>query len=448
MEGLQDGAIQDMKFLPRVIALLAFAGLLIGCYMFAVGFNASARGEMERRDGLSTLPAKSEYIRRLYEQPLGTDALATVKSAEILRHAQQPVPAQLLEKFFAYCAAQRFLGQDESCSALTVRAAIDNASKLSSDLEWPVSGPLESQIAGALSFSLPDEAAMRGSVSERNWDRVSYDDRGVLHDRDNAYLAVAARNLSNWKLRDIRLRAWIYTSASIAVGVECTSDHYFPFDRIEVLNPQEEAALYCMVPRQLERREALVAASRSSRDKDVLPVSVRGFALEDSGVLVAGRGEGSDHRYVISVDSNLAHWPRAARFGWYGVGRELGALDCHETATCLSAFESASIALSGFFVRALALMPVAAGVLMGMFIGGLSRRPYRFGTMLGAGVLLVVIAICAIGFASTGGGGNGFALQGLGVLVLGSIVALPLLLLGMFVGVAVVRLLGKWTAAR
>jgi hypothetical protein len=433
-----------MKYLRRAIALLALASLVLSADLLMTG----SRYAHERQIGAHRIPPESDYVRSVYDQQVGTDAKALLRAMQILSRAGQVEQSSLLERFFGYCSIKRFLGEDVSCSGLTVRSAVNRAAGLAPSDKWPVDGPLEAKLAEALSFSLASEELLRQSTGALTWKGLSYEGPGILRYESpvhGAHLYLAARNRSAWELLGFRIRLQLRAPLEI----KCSSWMPFPFYWPAAFVPQSEALAYCEPPAGFSV-EDLVAAVHEARQQDSLSVWVEEFTLKDPNVRVVDNGKSPVHRFTLNLAHNLSVVQKDRQSIDEQLSRELADVSCSRTATCPSAFESVSVALLDFFNQhiPLPLIPVVIGLLMGVGLGGLFRKAFLL-----AGILAAVAVACIIGWftfefhaINTSGGEKGFALLGMGELLFLSANGWVLWFVAMLVGVLLTTPL--WKPAR
>lgn len=383
-----------MKYLPRAIALIALTALIVAPDVYTTGLRQGGMRPMPRDIWHTGLPADSDYIRALYARPMGTDVEAVLGEGLLLSKAGQRQQAELLQKYFAYCGVLRFIGEDAGCSGQTVRSAVDKASKLSLSPwdQWPIGNDLESKLTDAVSLSLANEQILRQSTDQTTWSTLTYEGPGILgYDGQvkGAYVLLAAHNRSAWGIENLVVRL------ELPIPLECSSWVVpFPFFSPRVLQPHSDAILYCALPRSAPLDDLLVAVE-ALQHQGSLPIHVEEFTLKDPPVVVADSGNAPFPRFTAHLVRDLPivgyAGTRPQSVGAV-IDHELAGVTCSQLATCPSLFESASVALFHFFGNAPALLPIIVGLLMGLCIGGFSRRTLVFGS-----VVVALVLLCTVG---------------------------------------------------
>ncbi|MGH8141395.1 MAG: hypothetical protein ACREU2_02565 [Steroidobacteraceae bacterium] len=440
-----------MKYLPRVIAVIALAALVFWPSIYTTGSRAARARPMSRPMsralGVTGVPADSDYIRSVYARAVGTDADAVLREALMLSLAGQRQQSKLLERFFAYCSVQRFIGENAACTNQTVRAAVDRAPGLSPGDKWPIGGELESKLAEALTFSLANEPLLRRSTDQTTWSTLTYEGPGLLgYNRQvkGAYVLLAVRNQSSWEMVNLVVRLRLPSSHSAPIALECSTWAVpFPFSSPRVLRPQSEAIVYCDPPRNIALGD-LLAAVKAAQQQPSLAIQIEEFTLEEPLVTVADDGAPL-HQFTAHVVRNVSFMVQNGnrpRTEAEVIDRELAGVTCSQLSTCPSLFQSASLALFGLFAKVpLVALPIIVGLLMGLCVGGFFRRTLLFG-----GIAVALVLVCTIGgyfyalhqiFVSKGE--HGFALLGMVKLAQLGVIAFVLWLPALFIGVQITK---------
>ncbi len=435
----------------RAIGLCAIVVLLAGVHLLATGFNESARRGMERQNGMWSIPGDSEFVRSTLASPLADDVHAMGHAAQILTKAGRTSDANLLQTYYADCNAQRLLGTDDACTRETVASAIEKGGALAGRDELAAAPPsLETRIADAVTFFLPDEPRLQASTDQNTWRLQRYDGPGVLrYDQpaNGAYVFVAARNRSEWTISRVQAVLTLALPNGQSVELTCGPRSPYPFF-MRSMEPGGETTVGCARPDGVPLDD-LVSAMHALR-ADAPPTRLVGFEVQDPYAAIVHSGKASTPHFGVAPISNLfldspdrQDRPDAYRID---LGHELLTMDCHQLDTCPSAYQTLAMAVEAPFEDHLILLPPVIGVLLGLIIGGLARRALTIGGAL-AGLLVLVAAIgIALLFQSVSsrGGENGFALMAVGALTVGAGVAFILGLPAFFVTLALMRALRSW----
>lgn len=421
--------------LPRkIIALAAWAALALAVGMLVNGARLATRQSIAREAGPGRLPAQSEFIRRIYAQPVGNDADSIDRATRVLDLAGQHDLAMRLTDFFAYCNIERLRGQDDACTRESVRSAVDRNDVPASDAEWPVDGNLASDLEHALSFSLATEQQMRDGIQSPGfWEYHRYDGPGVLtydNPTHGALIFLAVRNRSRWEVARFKARLELQGDNAGPMELRCDQNP-FPFFWLHPFTPGTEVLRVCRAPDSVKLPD-LLAAVRRLQHSDSLPIRLDEFELKQPYVRVSIEDDGTTHPITLHpVRDFTAEFIPNTGTAASRLPQELSNVSCQELATCLPAGEAASLALYNFFQRNTLALPVLAGVLMGIGIGGLIRRSLRTGGIIVGVVVVGAIAIIAVSFQS-----SAMLAFGLTVIALG---AVPLWFAGFFLGILLTR---------
>jgi hypothetical protein len=291
---------------------------------------------------------------------------------------------------------------------------VEGASLPTAIHEWPVPKALESQVTSALSASPAEKAAVDARLGEATAKDASYQDLGVVRLYKDVILFLAVRNVSRWTIRTLVVDAWV---------PDLLNSSTRPFDCQELnstLEPQQEAVVRCPVPNDMGMKTVMDGVRAAMKNGSSL-IAIHDLKLDAPRVILVDKGRAGERRFVVTGGTARSDLDE-------DVPSQLASLDCAETATCATPFEAASLALFELFERVPILIPIPAGFLMGVFVGGFSRRPYRVGT-----IVVMSLFLC-VGLA-------GFVLLGAYALVL--VVALPMWLLAMYLGSGAMRLITR-----
>jgi hypothetical protein len=436
-----------MKLALRLIGLAAWAILAFGIVLITKGSKLAAERFMTHSIGPSRLAGQSDFIREVYDQPLGNDIEAVSRAMQILNLAGQSQQSKLIIKFFAHCNVQRLLGQEDACTRETMRSAMDKAKALAPDSQWPVNDDLAARLAHVLSFALATEQQMQDGIhSPGFWQYHQYSGPGVLSydNGKHAFILLAVHNHERWEVA--RFHASLILRGSRRIELKCDWNP-FPFGWPHPLSPDSEVIRVCEQPETLSLGELLPAVEQAQRDGS-LSVRLKEFELKNHGVRITDDDDGGEHRFSLH--------PLAAFTTEFApdtipltlsskIQRELNQTNCQKLTSCPSLAQSASLAFYDYFQKYYRALPFLAGLLMGIGIGGLFARSLRYsGIVAAAGVVCTVVALM-VAFQAAGNRPPGEArawaewgTMGLAVLCVG---ALLLWILGLFLGTALTTLI-------
>jgi hypothetical protein len=441
-----------MQRVSRLLALSAWAILMLGVCMFVTGSHLAAQRFTTQVAGPASLPASSNYVSQVYSQRLGNDAEMVVKAMQVLDLAAQRQQSKQLGRFFAYCNVQRLLGQDGACTRETVRSAADHGGDLPAEAQWPVDDTLAASLDQTLSFSLATERQMRDGIDAPGfWKYHQYDSAGIVSydNATHAFILLAAKNQAPWEIA--RFRAALTLPANPPIELKCDWNP-FPFQWPHPFTPGSEVIRVCRQPEDLTHSDLLSAFRQAQLDSP--HVRLEEFELKSPYVRVTVMGEGNLRRFTLHPVANFTSEfaqdsvPRATKGA---VQSELKQVSCATIGSCPSHVQAASLAFYDFFAENYALLPLLAGALMGVGIGGLFAR-----SLLAAGIVATVLSICTMGgialaFHVAGGRAPGESRAWAEWGTLGfAVVAIKALLLwipGLFLGLLLIKWLGTFANA-
>jgi hypothetical protein len=431
-----------MTFLPRLLALAAWAILALGAGMYVTGSHLAAKRFMTQATGPSSLPADSDYVAQVYNQRLSNDAASLVKASQILDLAGQREQSKQLRRFFAHCNVQR-LGQEDACTRETVRSAVLRADDIQNEAQWPVDAALASKLNATLSLSFATEQQMRDGIDVPGfWAYHRYDSPGVLYDHDasHAFILLAAKNEGAWEIA--RFRARLTLPANHPIELDCDANPS-PFRWEHPFAPATEVIRVCHQPEDLKLADLLAAVRQAQLRAP--SVRLKEFELKDPYVRVTADAADPRHLTLHPVaDFTTEFQPDSIPSS---VSREqqseLKRVSCEETSTCPSQGQSLALALYDFFQKNYLLLPFLVGMVMGVGIGGLLVNSLFWVSIVAAAAGVSVIGGLVFAFNRVAVGAPGEARAWaewgtLGIAVI-TISALLLWIPGLFLGFLLVK---------
>ncbi|MGH7105288.1 MAG: hypothetical protein ACREFT_02125, partial [Acetobacteraceae bacterium] len=374
----------SMKLVLWGLGLAAWVILALGIGMFATGWQLADQRFRAEESGPSHLPAQSDYVRRLYGQPLDNRLETIERAARILDLAGQRQKAHLLSRFFGYCNVQRLLGQEDACTRETVRSAVAKAEGLAPDTAWPADSELTSRLEHVLSFSWASKQQMQNQLrSEQGGQDGRYAGPGILRvdgQHQDDFVLLAVHNRGPWEIAGFG--ATLKLSGDRPIALQCDRNP-FPFFWPHAFTTRTEEIRVCKQPENIAT-EALVAAVQQARRKGPPDVQLEEFELKNPYVRITDDADGGTSRFTLYP----VHFPIEAAFSprsTFDLLRELKKTSCESTDTCPSWGQAASLAFYDFFGRHILLLPFLVGLLMGVGMGGGFVASFRLAGMCPSG---------------------------------------------------------------
>jgi hypothetical protein len=405
----------------RILGFVALVALAGGVSLLMTGFNESSRRAIEQQSGYQSIPADSAFMRSVLAAPLSDDLVEAKRASWLLTLAGRSTDADDLERFFSDCSARRVLGEDDACRHETVASAIDKGAASRGPTK-PVGAPaaLEARLADSVSFLLPDESLLRASASEDTWRQHVYDGPGVVRfqSSNGAYLFIAARNRSDWTIREIRAELTLRLPHGKSRNVRCDSQFLYPFFTA-TMAPGGTMLARCQTPDGVPLDDVVAAVRAMPPDAPAVQISE--LELKDPYATIVHHGVTARPRFTVAPLSFFNAVDRTINVSLAEVRQSLRDKDCHELGTCATAWQAFAMSASAPFIDQPVLIPPLLGVLLGIIVGGFVRRSFVVGSAFAG--LLVLVAIGGIVYlfqsVSSQAGEKGFALMAVGALTFG-----------------------------
>jgi hypothetical protein len=432
-----------IKRVSQTVGLSAAIAFIALAVLLSVGARLDREVHPPAGREVGRLPADSNYLRSLLRQRADDAGIVTLKAVEALDLAGKSKEAGTLAGFYGQCNLARFLGDDAACRKVTIDTALRERVAPSADV--PAPEQLRAKLANVLASASTDLDNVRRFVEQpEELATDAFRDLGsgiwTAKRGDSVELYVAVKNVSEWVLTDFEMGiALLRNPARLRPGA--SPDFYVYCDRgIEStaepppLAPGETAVMYCSSYRDENISEMLDGVARTQASGTQF-IRLEWFALQNPFVKITDeRADRDGPAFVASALDRraLSSAVQARR----ELQKDLHALDCKTTGTCASALLTPALALFALVASNPWLLAVAAGLLMGLAVGGLTLAGSsgRFAALGFFGI----VAGAAYVFCEPKGGANtfsGFSLLALeanaSYAIIGLVIWLPCYLLGM-----------------
>jgi hypothetical protein len=376
----------------RSLSVLAILALVVLYY-------ADKYGVYYQRYQLST---DTPYMRSLYAQPVGTDFHALAKAAATLKFAGMQAEAKSLQAYYTDCALRLVASSRDPCHGKSVRSAIDM------NLKQPVPPPplplpreLEPAIQGAFAVSLPqsnpDDAPKKSGSAPAEY-TYKGDSIWVARGRpDTEMFRATVKNVGNLPIRgNFRLRLDLPSNrhAGLAKCPDVTS----PAAVDEVLLPGKSVDVFCSMRIRLQTGGPLTDSGERFADLRPGGTAVDFIRFAQPDLIVFSDGSTGTRYSVIHPPESEA--PYEAQRDIRQAGKLRG---CSFIKSCPTVFETAQRVTSQLIRRGSGGLEGAireliyGGILFGVAVGGISKRPLSHALRLAAVGLAAGVVYVAYG---------------------------------------------------
>jgi hypothetical protein len=394
---------------------------------------------MARSVGVQHVDPHSDYIEAIYAAHVDDAVEAARSKVAALELAGKWEDAKGLAEFFGSCSLERFLGDDEACRKETVRAAIGWGRFGGIPHSKPLTGALAGKAAGAVALSVPEHFDLSQMIPDL--DRIASEyriDHRAVEELRGAYPIIAVKNTSPWVVTSVE------TDLDLPAPIANPPVHaHCHLTILQFLHPDgvpPGGTLYtrCIIPERAISPAALAEAIRRAQESGTPFLHAAFIGLKDPPVNI---GVDSTGRFEVTPQLSSLFDSTGGQAS-ADVKREIGQLDCKTTRSCPPMLNAVSLPAYNASGSHPAVLVSVAGLLIGVAVGALSRRPVRralqwAGLLVASVVAFVALLVILLASSSREIGFAGMAVGGLSyAAIMGTLIGIPCFAIGVAIMVA------------